>query len=147
MEQSVESNFFKEFKAIASLPILRSYFRFFFFFVKRFLRKSSKPGHGNVVLITSTVQVEILNLNFNFDDIRTYFLQVLKDCRQITFIMLNGFCSVSKKIHPSVPNRQYQDGYNTNQNLLIMFWRYVLLTFISCFNLLLHQQISFLTSF
>ena len=64
----MESNFFKEFKAIASLPILRPYFRFFFF-VKRFLRKSSKPGHGNVVLITSTVEVEILNLNFNFDDI------------------------------------------------------------------------------
>ena len=54
MEQSVESNFFKKFKAIASLPIPRPYFRFFFFFfltkkqktttTKRFLRKSSKPG-------------------------------------------------------------------------------------------------------
>ena len=30
MEQSVESNFFKEFKVIASLPILRPYFGFFF---------------------------------------------------------------------------------------------------------------------
>ena len=39
-----------------------------------------KPGHGNQVLITSAVQVELSKLNFNFDDIRTYFLQVLRDC-------------------------------------------------------------------
>ena len=76
MEQSVESNSFKKFKAIASLSILRPYFRFFFL-KKRFLRKSSKPGHGNLVLITSTFQVEISKLNFNFDDIKTNFLQVL----------------------------------------------------------------------
>ena len=44
---------------------------------KRFLRKSSKPGHRNLVLITSAVQVEHSKLNFNFDDIRTNFLQVL----------------------------------------------------------------------
>ena len=76
MEQSVESNF-KKFKAIASLPILLPYFRFFFFKKKRFLRKSSKPGHGNLVLVTSTVQVELSKLKFNFNDIRTNFLQVL----------------------------------------------------------------------
>ena len=35
MEQSVESNF-KKFKAIASLPILLPYFRFFFFKKKDF---------------------------------------------------------------------------------------------------------------
>ena len=92
MEQSVESNFFKKFKAIASLPIFQ-----IFFFKKRFIRKSSKPGHENLVLITSTVQVEISKLNFNFDDIRTYFLQVIKDCRQITFVTLNGFCLLRKK--------------------------------------------------
>ena len=64
IEQSVESNFFKKFKAIASLLILRPYFRFFFFFKKkkRFLRKSSHPGNGNLVLITSTVQVELSEL-------------------------------------------------------------------------------------
>ena len=95
MEQSVESNFFKKFKAIASLPILRPYFSFFF--KERFFRKSSKPGHGNLVLITSTVQVELSKLNFNFDDIRTYFLQVLRNCQQITFVTLNGFCLLSKK--------------------------------------------------
>ena len=84
MEQPMESNFFKKFKVIASQPILRPYFRFIFF-EKRFLRKSSKPpGHGNLVLITPTVQVEISKLNFNFDDTRTYFLQVLRDCQQIT---------------------------------------------------------------
>ena len=99
MEQSVESNFFKKFKAIASLPILRPYFRFFL--KKRFLRKSSKPGHGNLVLITSTVQVELSKLNFNFDDIRTYFLQVLRDCWQIIFVTFNGFCPFKqKKPHP-----------------------------------------------
>ena len=76
IEQSVESNIFKKCKAIASLPILSLYFRFFL--KKRFLRKPSKPGHRNVVLITSTNQVELSKLNFNFDDIRTYFLQVLR---------------------------------------------------------------------
>ena len=78
MEQPVESNFFKKFLAVASLRILRLYFRLFFK-EKRFLRKSSKPGHGNLLLITSTVQIEISKLNFNSDDIRTYFLQVLRD--------------------------------------------------------------------
>ena len=57
------------------MPILRPYFRSFY--KKRFLRKSSKPGHGNLVLITSTVQIELSKLSFNFDDIRTNFLQVL----------------------------------------------------------------------
>ena len=74
-----------------------SFFRFFFYIKKRFLRKSRKPRHVNLVLITSTVQVELSKLNFNFDDIRTYFLQVLRDCRQITFVMLNGFCQLSKE--------------------------------------------------
>ena len=68
-----------------------------FFFKKRFFRKSSKSGHRNLVLITSTVQVELSKLNFNFDDIRTYFLQVLRDCRQITLVTLNEFCLLSKK--------------------------------------------------
>ena len=107
MEQSVESNFFEKFKAIAStantLPIIR------------FCRKSSKPGHANLILITSTVQVELSKLNFNFDGIRTYFLQVLRDCQQIktSFVTFNGFCRpLSKQIrsHLSVPNGQYQDG-------------------------------------
>ena len=68
MEQSVKSNFFKKFKAIASLAILHPYFRLFK--KKRFIRKSSKPGNGNLVLITSTVQVALSKLNFNFDDIQ-----------------------------------------------------------------------------
>ena len=31
---------------------------------------------GDLVLITSTVKVELSKFNFNFDDIRTNFLQV-----------------------------------------------------------------------
>ena len=46
------------------------------FFKEIFLRKSSKTGHGNLGLISSTVQVELSKLNFNFDDIRTNSLQV-----------------------------------------------------------------------
>ena len=95
MEQPVESNFFMKSKAIASLPLLCPYFRFSL--KKRFLRKSSKPGHRNLVLITSTVQTELSKLNFNFEDTRTYCLQVLRDCRQITFVTLNEFCLLSKK--------------------------------------------------
>ena len=86
MEQSVESDFFK---VIASLTIIHPYFRHFF--KKSFLRKSSKHGHGNLVLVTSTVQVELSKLNFNSNDIRTYFLQVLRDCRQMNFVALNDF--------------------------------------------------------
>ena len=72
-------------------------FQFVCFLKKRFFRKSSKPGHGNLVLITSTVQVEHSKLNFNFDDIRTYFLQVLRDCWQIIFVTFNGFCPFKQK--------------------------------------------------
>ena len=94
----MESNFFKKFKAIASLPILRPYFTFKKKKKKIFISiKSSKHGNGNLVLITSTIQVELSKLNFNFDDIRTYFIQVLRDCRQITFVALYGFCPLSKK--------------------------------------------------
>ena len=56
MEQSV-SNLSKKFKAIASLPI--PYFAHISDFIlkKGFLQKPSKPGHGNLVLITSAVQL------------------------------------------------------------------------------------------
>ena len=83
---SVQSNSFKKFKAIESLSILGPYFRFFL--LKRFFRKSSKSRHWNLVLITSTVQVELSKFNFNFaDDMRTYFLQVLSKGLQT-----NSFC-------------------------------------------------------
>ena len=95
----MESNFFKKFKVIASLPTLRPYFSFFCLFKKRLLKESSKPEYGNLVLITSTVQVGLSELNFKFDDIRTYSLEVLRDCRQITFVTLGGFCPLSKKTH------------------------------------------------
>ena len=71
----MEFNSCKKFKAIALLPILGPYFRLVFF-KKRFLGKSSKPVHGNLVVINSTFQVELSKLNFNFDDIRFNFLQV-----------------------------------------------------------------------
>ena len=103
MEQSIESNFLKKFKAITSTVHTLSIFQIFFK-KKIFFRKSSKPGHGKLVLIASTVQVELSKLNFNFDDVRTCFLQVLRDCRQITFVMLNEFCpSRKKKKHPLIP--------------------------------------------
>ena len=68
MEQSVESNFFKKFKAIASYH--GSYFAHISD-LKKILRKSSEPGHGNLVLVTSTVQVELSKLNFNFKELST----------------------------------------------------------------------------
>ena len=72
-----------------------------FFKKKRFLRNSSKPGHGNLVLITSTVQVELSKLNFNFKELFSSSFKA-----QITLVMLNEFCQLSKKT-PPVPNRQY----------------------------------------
>ena len=67
MEQPVQSNSFEKFKAIASLPSISDYFSVFlwpYFRLKEkknkgFFKKSSEPGHGNLVLITSTVQVEL----------------------------------------------------------------------------------------
>ena len=50
---------------------------------------------------SSTVQAELSKLNFNFDDIRTYFLQVLRDCCQISFVTLIKFCLLSKKKKPT----------------------------------------------
>ena len=38
----------------------------------------------------------------------------LRDCRQITFVMFNGFCPLSKKAPPPVLNGQYQNAENTN---------------------------------
>ena len=69
----------------------------------------------------STVQVKLSKFNFNFDDRRTYILQGLRDCRQITFIMPNGvFCLLSNKnLTPLfLTDEQYQDGQNTNQHFL-----------------------------
>ena len=97
MEQSVECNFFKKFKVIASLPILRAYCRFFFFFKDFSENPVNLDGHMNLYLINWTVQDELSKLNFNFDDIRTYFLHVVRDCRQITFNTLNGFRPLNKK--------------------------------------------------
>ena len=59
-------------------------------------------------------------MNFNFGDKGTYFLQVLKDHREITFVTLNGFCPLSKKKKqpPPVPKEKYQDGGSTDQNFL-----------------------------
>ena len=68
MEQSVESNI---------ITTHTSHIFQIVFFKKRFLKKSSKPGHRNPVLTTSTVQIDPSKLNVNFDDIITNFLQVL----------------------------------------------------------------------
>ena len=75
---------------------------------KRLPRKSIKSGHANLVLITSTDQVELPKLNFYFftllDNIRAYFLQVLRNCQQIIFITLSGLCLLSRKKPAPVPN-------------------------------------------
>ena len=69
MEQSVESNSFEKFKEKFKIFAHISDYYYLFFLKKRILRKSSKPGHGNLVLITSTVQVELSKLKFNYDNI------------------------------------------------------------------------------
>ena len=71
------------------------------FFKKGFLRKCSKPGHGNLVLITSTIQFELSKLNFNFDDIGKNLFSS-RYCRQIIFVTLNGFFPLSKSVPPSL---------------------------------------------
>ena len=57
-----------------------------FFTSQLYFRKSSKPGHENLVLVTSTVQVELSKLSFNSDDIRTYFLLFLLAFRSVDII-------------------------------------------------------------
>ena len=126
MKQSVLASL----KVIASLPILHPYFSFLFK-KKRFLRKSRKPGHQNLVLITSTVQVELSKLNYNFDDIRTYFLQALRDCQQIAFAGLIRFCPLLTE------NIEYQ--VKSNEKYITFFY--------IVFQVLKHQQISFFENF
>ena len=77
MEHSVESNSFEKFKVkrYHHCPYFAHISDFFFFEQKRFLTKSSKPKHENLVLITSTVQVKLSKINFNFDDARTNFFK------------------------------------------------------------------------
>ena len=90
---------------LSTLTVVYSHFtQYIYIYIYKRL-KPRKLGHWNLVLITSTVElnfqlncwVELSKLNFNFDNIRTYFLQVLRDCWQITFFTLNGFCLLSKK--------------------------------------------------
>ena len=59
------------------------------------IKSDSITAHSSPIF--QIFQVEISKLNFKFDNIRTYFFQVLRDCRQINFVMLNGFCPLSKK--------------------------------------------------
>ena len=47
-----------------------------------------KLGHGNLVLITSTVQVELSKLNFNFDDIGNIFFPSFNLLRFLKIIAL-----------------------------------------------------------
>ena len=63
-----DSNSFEKFKAIASRPILCPYFRFFL--QKRLLKKSIKPGHGNLELLTSSVPFE---LYYGYSVLLTYY--------------------------------------------------------------------------
>ena len=67
MEQSVESAF-QKLKVIASLP---------YFAHISDLKKNFSENTVNLVLIASTVQVEFPKFNFNFDDVRTNFFEVL----------------------------------------------------------------------
>ena len=64
LPMTLESNYFEKFKMIASLPINLPIIQIFKKKnKKRFIKKFSKPGHGNLVLITTTVQVELSKLN------------------------------------------------------------------------------------
>ena len=88
---------------IASLPIYTSHIFQTFFEKKKFLRECSKPGHWNLVLITSTVEFELSKLKFNFDYIRNFFFQVFKGTVDKNFVTHNGFCLlIIEKSHPPV---------------------------------------------
>ena len=96
LTESVESNFLRNIQSDSITSVLLR---------KRFLRKSSKPGHSNLVLIISTVQVELSKLNFNSDDIRMNFRQVL------TFYVLTGF---SKLLYSECYDNARQNQSRTN---------------------------------
>ena len=91
-EKSMKSNFFKKFKVIASTAHTSPIFQIFFFFEKRkrFLRK------WNLVLITSTVQVELSKLNFNFIDITNIFYILF----QVLQVLLIKYCKI-QSLDPS----------------------------------------------
>ena len=97
----------------------------------------------------------------------TVWIKHFRDCRQTTFVVLNRFCSLSKRPpHPLfLMDNISKNGYNTDQNQLkntcrsyIVFKVLKVYTsyknfsatkfFILCyFYQLLHQQISFFTNF
>ena len=60
---------------------------------------------------------------------RTLAPTVLRDCRQITFITLNGFCPLSKT-PPTPPalHGQYQNGQNTNCKIKCKIHAHFILT-------------------
>ena len=47
--------------------------------------------------------------------INVFYMHMVKDHRQITFVTLNGFSPLSKNLQPPVPNGQYQGGCNTKK--------------------------------
>ena len=126
MEQSVDSDFFKKLKAIASLPIPYLAHISRFFLKKKISQKirstwawESSFNYFNCSSSTFKVELRLWWKKNLFS-----WSVNLKDCRQITFVTLNEFCPLNKqtkKNQPSVLNRQDQDGYNTNQFFYIVF--------------------------
>ena len=92
MKQSMESNFFKKFTAIASLPSAHTLLMFqIFFFKNLFLRKSSKPGHGNLVLYNFNCS----SWTFKVKRQPWWCKNLFSSSWQITFVTVNGFCPLS----------------------------------------------------
>ena len=104
MEQSVESNFFKKFKATAYTAHTSPIFQFVCFLRKDF---SENP-----------VRTREFSSNYLNCSGWTFKVELQRDCRQKTFVTLKGFCLLSKNPTPLFLKGKYQDGYNTNQNFL-----------------------------
>ena len=106
MEQPVKSNFFKKFKAIASLPILRPYFRFKKK-KKRFLRKFSKPGHGKLVLCTyfnrSSWTFKVERYHFPLDIVFPNFLELHSTLSEKK-IFVRNFPFLTASLKPQHPH-------------------------------------------
>ena len=71
----------------------------------------------NLKISEPEVLDEMLLFKFHIQTIEKSYIYIhieyIKDCRQITFVMLNGFCLLSKTPpppHPLVLKEQYQDG-------------------------------------
>ena len=89
------------------------------------LPRKGWPGSSFLLVFNQACFGSSINKNTNYVLETLHYYQtfgegrLFRDCQQITFVTLNGFCPLSNPPHSTAPpvlNLQNQDGRNTIQN-------------------------------